>query len=156
MIATDVQELEPNHPLVVLRKSDESPISETTLGVIVGATSETMAEQIGLGKVTHNLTVLHTLVRGYCSDRFRELRYEHPSLSRDEANEDSLLVALNSVRRTLHQAMVRRQNQSAGSWRRVRNQQAVQGTSAIDGAYELVTNNGWHQAKRHPDRRSAQ
>lgn len=119
MTTIPLQELPIDHPFVVLRQWDESPIDETTLGVITGATTETVAQQIGFGKATHNLTLLHTLIRGYCSDRFRELNYENPTRTREEINADPNLVALNSVRSTLHQAMVRRHKQSARPRRQI-------------------------------------
>lgn len=112
MSSMEVVQADLDNPIEVLSAWVGSPIDETTLGCILGASTEIGTTQLGLGRTTQNLSDLHGLVRTQCSERFSELRDADPEKSKEAINEDPHLMALNSVRRVLHQAMVRRQKQA--------------------------------------------
>ena len=108
--------IQTTNPLEILYQPD-SPISETVLGYIIGASTDIYADTRGSNKTAQDLADLHRLIRSCCSDRFRELSDADPNATREDLNADPQLMALNSVRRTLHQAMVNRQNNSTNKFR---------------------------------------
>ncbi len=109
-----VQELAPEHPIEVLRQWPDSPVDDTTLGMILGLTNpELIGDTLSPGQTTQGLNDLHARIKDYCSDRYQDLRELYPDRTKEEVNANPELLALNSVRRTLHQAMVRTHKQAS-------------------------------------------
>lgn len=112
IFAPDTISYPENEELSLLRSSSDSPIDETLLGEVIGATSDYYAQLQGFGTTTQRLAELHQVVRSYCSERYSELKIKNPQTEKTILNDEPILFALNSVRKTLHQAMVRRHGQA--------------------------------------------
>ncbi len=112
MSATASPEAVSFDPIEVLRQWEGTPVDDTVLGTVLRLTNGAPLNQLTPGHTTQGLADVHRTFRGHCSDRYQDLSELYPDKSKEQINGDPNLLALNSVRRILHQAMIRSHKQS--------------------------------------------